>query len=90
MLSVGLANISGQGAVLDLTLWHVDPSLIHEHLHTTRGHSIKLRVAIPVVAAFECNIGPRSFQRGATNISRCSEGAAGVFYMRPHTDELLV
>jgi hypothetical protein len=51
MASAGLAGVPEQGTVLDPLVRHVDPALIHEHLHATCAHAVKRRAAIPVVAA---------------------------------------
>jgi hypothetical protein len=39
MASAGLAGVPQQGTVLDPFVGHVDPSLIHEHLHATCGQA---------------------------------------------------
>jgi len=51
MASARLAGVPQQGTVLDPLVRHVDPSLIHEHLHATCAHAVKRRAAILVIAA---------------------------------------
>jgi hypothetical protein len=51
MASARLAGVPQQGTVLDPLVRHVDPSLIHEHLHATCAHSVKRRAAILVISA---------------------------------------
>jgi hypothetical protein len=51
MASARLAGVPQQGTVLDPFVWHVDPSLIHEHLHAVCAHAVKRRAAIPIIAA---------------------------------------
>jgi hypothetical protein len=51
MASTRLAGIPQQGTVLNPFVWHVDPSLIYEHLHAACAHAVKRRAAIPVIAA---------------------------------------
>jgi hypothetical protein len=51
MSATGFTRITWQGAVLNPVAWHVDPSLVHEHLDAICKESIGHRAAISVIAA---------------------------------------
>jgi hypothetical protein len=59
MSSAGLAAIAQQGAVLDPFVRHVDPLLIHVHLHTACGQAIQRWAAILIIAAAAASLIPQ-------------------------------
>ena len=59
MASSCFATITRQGAVLDLFVRHVDPLLIHVHLHAACGQAIQRWAAILIIAAAAASLIPQ-------------------------------